>query len=195
MRALAAIALLAATSPAHAESFVEVAGGLMTPLADDQWKDYVRSSPKLAARAGASGQRAGALLSIDWTPINTTDTGFGNSVDVSAHRFRFLIGGIVQQKIGPKLNASFRLGIGFDVAYVNIYTNIFGFESEASDTDVGLALEPAFGLWFDAGSIQIGGELALPISVHGDRNDNDVVLNEYTSLDLDLLFGVRFLSQ
>jgi hypothetical protein len=141
------------------------------------------------------GQRAGAMLSVDWTPINNNDAQFGNAVDISTHRFRVLLSAAAQQKIGPKLYASLRIGGGIDIAYVNVHTDILGFTSDNSDTDTGLAIEPAAGLWFHTGSMQIGGELALPLAWHDDRNDNNVQVNGYTSVDLDLMFGVRFLQQ
>lgn len=122
------------------------------------------------------------------------DNGFGNAVDISSHRFRIQAAVASHQKIGAKLTASFRVGGGFDIAYVNVRTNFFGVTSESSDTDVGLALEGAFGLWANVGSMQIGGELAVPIGFHDDGPDNDIDLDEYTSVDIDLLFGVRFLS-
>ena len=194
MRVLIALALLAA-APAHADNFVEIAGGIMIPVSDDQWTDYIESGPKLATRIGAVGPKVGGLLSIDWTPINADDTGFGNAVDISSHRFRIQLAAATHQKVGANLTASFRVGGGFDIAYVNVQTNIFGLMTDDSDTDVGLALEAAGGLWFNVGSMQIGGELALPISFHDDGPDNDINLEEYTSVDLDLLFGVRFKSK
>jgi hypothetical protein len=192
---LLALALLVAPATSVADSFVEVAGGVMIPASNDQWTDYVDSGPKLAARVGSVGQTVGGMVSIDWSPINTDDTGFGNAFDVSAHRFRILIAAVTHQRVGANLTASFRVGAGADIAYTRIETNILGFRNEASDTDVGLALEAGFGLWFNVGSMQVGGELALPIGFHDDGPDNDIDLEDYTSVDLDLLFGVRFLSK
>jgi hypothetical protein len=196
MRALVASAVLAVATAqsARADSFVEAALGAMIPVSDDQWTDYVDSGIKLAARAGTApaGGGFGALVSVDWTPINDDDDGFGN-VDVSAHRFRILIGGTMQRRLGPKLHGSLRLGLGADITYVSIEGSFFGFQIDSSDTDLGLALEPAAGLWFDAGSVQIGGELGLPISLlHDDGDDNDIDLEDYTSVDIDLMFAVRF---
>lgn len=195
MRVLAALALLALPARAHADGFIELAGGIMIPAADNQWTDYVDSGPKLAVRAGAVGAKAGAMLSLDWTPINADNTGFGNAVDISSHRFRMLVSVTTLIKAAPKLHISLRVGVGADISHVNVQTDLFGVHTENSDTDVGLALEGAGGLWFDVGSVQIGGELALPISYHDDGSKSDVDLETYTSLDIDLLFGVRFVSQ
>lgn len=190
----ACVVLMASAGAARAESFVEIAGGLMTPISDDQWKDYVEPGPKLGARVGSVGDKVGGMLMLDWTPINADDAGFGDAVDISSHRIRVQVAATSHQKLGANATASFRIGAGIDIAYVSVETSIFGFMSESSDTDVGLALEPAAGLWFSVGSMQVGGELALPISFHDDGPDNDVDLEDYTSLDLDILFGVRFLS-
>ena len=192
-RLASALALGLALAPgmAHANSFIDLVGGLTTPVSDDQWQDYVESSPKLGVRLGSVSERAGGMLMLDWTPLATDDTGFGDAIEASAHRFRVQVAGIAQHRAGS-LTASFRFGGGIDIARATVRTNIIGFESEATDTHIGLALEPGFGLWFDVGSVQVGGELALPISFHDDGEGSDVDLEEYTSVDLDLLFAVRF---
>jgi hypothetical protein len=190
MRVLAFALVLTSPVIAHADNIVELAGGFMTPVSDDQWSE---SGPKLAARAGTVGPKVGALLSLDWSPLNTDDAGFGNSVDVSAHRFRIQVMAAAHHKAG-KVLASFRGGLGIDVARVSIDGNILGFQIDESDTDVGLALEVAGGIWFPVGSVEVGGELALPMSFHDDGPDNDIDLEEYTSVDFDLLVGVRFRS-
>jgi len=197
-RALPAALLVILALPAgaaRADNFVEVAGGIMAPIGDDQWTNYVDSGPKLAARVGGMRQRAGAMLSVDWTPLAANDMGFGNAVDISSHRFRILVSAIAEHRIGDKVSASLRVGGGLDIARVSVHTNIFGITSDNSDTDTGLGVEAAGGLWFDAGTIQIGGELALPISFHDDGADNNIDLESYTSVDFDLMFGVRFLSR
>lgn len=192
MRALAFLVVLAAPVSAHADNIIELAGGLTTPISDDQWSDYVESGPKLAVRAGTVGPKVGALLSLDWSPLNTDESGFGN-VDVSAHRFRIQAMAAVHHRAG-KILASFRGGLGIDVASVSINGNFFGIQIDESDTDVGLALEVAGGIWFPVGGVEVGGELALPMSFHDDGPDNDIDLEEYTSVDMDLLFAVRFRS-
>jgi len=78
---------------------------------------------------------------------------------------------------------------------VNIKTNLGPFSGENSDTDVGFALEAGGGLWFDVGSVQVGGQFALPLGFHADGSDNDIDLDDYMSVDVDLLFGVRFVSK
>jgi hypothetical protein len=194
MRALVVALLVAAPLSARADNIVELAGGFMTPISDDQWSDYSESGPKLAARAGVVGPKVGGLLSLDWSPINTDETGFGN-VDVSAHRFRIQAMGVFHHNAG-KLIASFRGGLGIDIASVSVNGDFFGIQIDESDTDVGLALEVAGGIWFPVGSVEVGGELALPMSFHSERTQQEdgIAIAEYTSVDLDLLFAVRFRS-
>lgn len=193
--AITAVALPAAR--AHADNFVEVAGGIMIPVEDSDWTDYVESGPKVAARVGGVGDNhLGALLSVDWTPLNTDFTGFGPDDDVSAHRFRLQINVATEQKVGPKLFATFRVGGGVDITRLHIETNLGPFGSTTvDDTDSGLALEAAGGLWFKIGSLQVGGEVGLPLAFHADGDDDDFDGADYSSFDLDILFGVRFTSK
>src|SRR5690349_4169372 len=110
MRLGVSLAILAAAPAANADTFVEVAGGAMIPLADDVY-DYkahegadldaragdAQAGATLAGRIGVVGRRAGALLWVDWTPMNDYDAGFGNAVygrvdDARWHRLRVLVG-------------------------------------------------------------------------------------------------------
>jgi hypothetical protein len=198
MRALPVVALLALTTPAYAEGFAEIFGGMAIPVADSDYTDYVESSPKLGLRVGGLSGNAGGALSLDWTPVNTDNQGFSGplgSADVSANRFRILATGIVEAKVGPKLYARARLGIGIDITHVNVKVTLLGNTSEGTDTDTGLALEPGGGLWFQLGGVAIGGELGLPIGFHGNHSNDEITLNDYTSMDVDILFGARFTSK
>jgi hypothetical protein len=195
---LALLALLASSAPAFADNFVEIAGGVMIPAGDDQWTDYVESGPKLGVRVGGYGEQLGAVISADWTPVNTDNSGFsfpGFSVDTSAHRFRLLGSLGIKKNLAAKMMGTLRFGGGLDIARVSVDTTVGGNTTTAADTDLGLALEPAAGLWFNIGSIQVGGEVALPISWHDDDDSGDVDLEDYMAVDVDLMFGVRFLSK
>jgi hypothetical protein len=197
-RTALAFAVVSAVSygSAAADNFIEAVGGAMLPVEDSQWTDYVDSGPKLAVRIGGSGSgNIGGMFSADWTPITEDDQGFGNAFDISSNRFRLLVNVFMDRKMGPKLTAQIRGGAGIDIASVHVTGDLGPLGMfDNSDSDVGLALEVAGGLWFQAGeSVQLGGELALPLGFHGDRDENDITLEEYSSLDIDLLFGVRFM--
>ena len=196
MRAIAFLAVLTtAAAPAAADSFVELAGGLSIPIADDDWTDVAESSPKIALRLGAFPQNLGAFLQADWTPVNTDATGGqfpGGNADISAHRWRMLVGGLFRHSISNVLTFQGRAGIGADIHYLNVAVEFLGNRAEESETDVGLGLEFGAGLWFRSGNLEIGGEIALPIGIHDDDNQNyDFV---YTTYDIDFMLGVRFLS-
>lgn len=195
MRAIVvSLAILVVPARASAESFVELAGGLMMPVGDDDWTDYVEAGPKLGLRlggTGSEGRTSGAMISADWTPIEADDDGVFGS-DISADRFRILVNAFAESTIGPKLTARIRVGAGVDIAHISVDVPFLG---ESSDTDPGLAVEAGAGLWFNAGSVQIGGEIALPLGFHADGRDNDIDLADYMSYDIDLLFGVRFVSR
>jgi hypothetical protein len=173
----------------HADSFVEVAGGISIPLSDDDWTNLVETSPKLALRAGSYPEKIGVVLSADWMPANTdADGAFGGALDVSAHRFRLLVGPMFHHHVSNLLVAGGRAGLGADIAYAKA-SSLLG---EVSETDVGFGFELAGGVWAKVGSIEIGGEVAIPIGIHDD--DNDVIDFNYTSVDLELLFSARFTS-
>lgn len=196
MRPLPLLLVLALPAPAAADNFVEVLGGIMIPVEDDDWTNYVESGPKLATRLGSSGSgNVGGMLSVDWTPLNTDDMGFGNAVEISAHRFRILGGVTTQHALAMNMFATLRVGAGIDIGHVNVKTNLGPLSGESSDTDSGIAVEAGFGLWFRAGSMLIGGEVAAPLAFHGDSSEDEVDLADYSSFDIDLLFGVRFVSQ
>jgi hypothetical protein len=185
-------------APAHAERFIEVASGVSTPTADYEWTDHVDPSVKLGVRAG-SVVETGGIVTLDWTPINTdTDKmGFEYLSRVASHRFRIQLGLARHERVGKNVTASARVCAGLDITHVRTVTThpYYGLRRGFSDMDVGLALEPALGLWFDLGSMQIGGEIALPVSHHGDGLDGELDPEPYTSIDLDLLFVMRFSSR
>ena len=142
----------------------------MIPLGDSKsdnsgWSDQVGSSPKLGVRAGAIGEAGlGGMVSADWTPVNYNyRSNFG---DVSAHRFRILAHVMFEKHVAPKLTIDGRAGAGIDIAHASASATLLGTTFNASDTDVGSAFEFGGGVWFDVGSVQLGGELALPFGGH-----------------------------
>jgi hypothetical protein len=194
MRAIVALVLVTIAAPAHAESFVDIYGGISIPIADDDWTDAVESSPVIGARAGAFPKEIGGYLQVEWMPTNTDAQGWnvpGSSGNISAHRFRVMVGPLLHRNIGA-LSVTGRAGIGLDIAYARASGNIGPVTFDESETDVGLGFEFAGGLWFKLGNLEVGGELALPVGLHDD--DNNAIDFNYTSVDIQLLFGVRFLS-
>lgn len=200
MRSLPFVLLLAAT-PAYADSFFGATGGVMLPLGDSKsdnsgWSDQVSSSPKIGARVGAIGDsNLGGMVSADWTPISYNYQ--SQAVDVGAHRFRILAHVLFEKPIAPKLTLALRAGGGIDIAHASADTTILGTNFHASDTDVGWAFELGGGVWWSIGDMDIGGEVALPFGGHNHvaQAGKSEITFDYTSYDLDLLFGIRFRSR
>lgn len=199
MRAIA-LALLLASAPAAADSFVGASGGVMIPLGDSKsdnsgWSDQVSSSPKIGARIGAVGaQGLGGMVTADWTPISYN---FDNQfADVSAHRFRILAHVLFEKLVAPRLTVAFRAGGGIDIAHASASATLLNMTFEASDTDVGWGVEFGGGVWWSVGGLDIGGEVALPFGGHSHTaSKSGEITFDYTSYDLDLLFGIRLRSQ
>ncbi|MBV8756034.1 MAG: hypothetical protein JO257_02090 [Deltaproteobacteria bacterium] len=200
MRSLPLLLLLAAT-PAAADSFLGATGGIMIPLGDSKsdnsgWSDQVGSSPKLGARVGAIGEsNVGGMVTADWTPISYNYQ--SQAVDVGAHRFRIQAHVLFEKQVAPKLTVAGRAGGGIDIAHASADTTILGTTFHASDTDVGWAFELGGGVWWSLGDVDIGGEVALPFGGHNHKaqaGKNEITF-DYTSYDLDLLFGVRLRSK
>lgn len=193
MRALVAAMLLLAPAIARADQFVELGGGLAVPMSDDEYTDYVETSPTLFVRVGA-GTPIGGMFSIDFTPLAAKDA------NLNFNRLRFQGHVTVRKHVAPKVELSGRFGAGLDLLHESYDVTILGMHFEGSDTDFGLALEVGGGAWFTVGSsggVQLGVEVALPISIHSTEgnpnnpNDPDNPRFDYTSVDLDVLGGVR----
>lgn len=182
-----------APSIARAEPYVELGGGLVLPVSDNEWQDAIDPSIGFAARIGGGGD-IGGMFSFEWDPLSS------NINYVSFSRFRFLGHVVVHHRLSPKTELVGRFGAGIDLIHSSVDERIIGgIRITGSDSDVGLAFEAAGGAWFSvgSGSTQVGVEMALPIGYHnnngnpnnpGDPNDRRV---DYTSVDIQILGGVR----
>jgi len=200
MRRLLAVVILAVAVPAHADNFFDIAGGIAAPLSDKNWTNLVDTIPKLQLRAGALNGDLGALVSLDWTPESLNNSGGafpGGSVDINGHRFRLLVQGVGAHHVTPKVMLVGRVGAGIDLAYESYSASILGSNSSHSDLNAGIAFALGGGALLDVSdSMQVGVDLALPIGYHNHKSSgNGDIAFDYTSLDLDLLFGLRFWSR
>jgi len=178
-RAWFSLALLAGLRPAtvDADSFAEVAGGIMTPGGRPPGVALADPGPRRGGRAGTMDRPwADHVVSVDWTPIAT------DAADTSAHRIRATGSFAFNARVGA-LNLSARTGIGLDFLRVR--------RSAESKTLVGYALDLGAGLWFAAGPVELGGDIAIPLGLNGGATVGDLELEAYVSTDLDLLLGVR----
>jgi len=190
MRRVAIAVVLLVTASARADSVFDVLGGLAAPIADDNWTKTIDTSGKLAIHAGGTTSNTatsfGGMLGLDWTPAKTGSS--GGFASYSLNRFRALVSGFGLFRVGSRLMLEARAGVGIDLTYTQ--ATVLG--SSSSDTEVGVAVEVGGGAWFDVGSIDIGGEVALPISIHSQHTFDGIPFPSYTSVDIDLLLGVRF---
>ena len=196
MRAPVLLALVAIGSPAHADGFGEVALGLAIPVANDNWTNLVEPSPKVAVRGGAMSGDFGGMLGLDWIP-QSLDNGGGSfgigSTNSSVQRFRAIASAVFHHRVAPKVTLSGRAGVGIDLVHGSFDVTILGSTSTTSDTDVGYAFEFGAGVWFDLAGKQVGFELAIPIGHHNKHAQNSNELTaDWTSVDVDLLVGLRF---
>ncbi|MBL9014587.1 MAG: hypothetical protein JNL83_10450 [Myxococcales bacterium] len=193
MRALVAALVLLVPAGARADQIIELGGGIAVPMSDDEYTDYVETSPTLFARIGG-GAPIGGLFSVDFTPLAA------KAESLNFNRLRFQGHVTVRKSVAPKVELSGRFGAGLDLIHESFDVTILGTRFEGSDTDLGLALEVGGGAWFTVGAsggVQIGVEVALPISIHNTEgnpnnpNDPDDPRFDYTAVDLDVLGGVR----
>jgi hypothetical protein len=183
-------AILLVSSRAWADGFAELDGALAIPLANKDWTNAVDTSLSLGARAGGGGP-VGGIFMFDWAPLSS------NVAATDLNRFRIQGGVYIQNRVAPKVAIRGRFTAGIDIihSHTEIDIPIVGRVS-GSDTDVGLALEPGGGAWFDLGSVKLGVELGLPISYHSKKGNPNNPANDakydYTSVDLTIVGGVRF---
>jgi hypothetical protein len=200
----AALTLVVMTTAgnAHADTFGELLAGISLPFDDSNWTNTANSSPDFSFRGGViTPEGIGGMLQLDWTPVNLDNSGgsVGGVADsnIAAHRFRLLANFVYQHHILPKLVGSARVGVGLDIAHASATVTVLGNTSNTSDTDTAFAFELGGGLWYDLGDVQVGGEIAMPVSAHGKHGDgtNGNYSFDYTSYDINLLLGVRLFSR
>jgi hypothetical protein len=188
MRTVTLFLVLAVASPARAGSLIDLVGGIGVPLGDKAWTDAVGSSPKLVGRVGGMNGELGGAVSVDWTNgnMNANAGSFGN---ISGNRFRILANLMFLHPLAPRILLSARAGAGVDIAHDSYQVPLLNING--SDTDVGVAFEVGGGVWFQvAGTTQLGAELGIPIGYHS-THDPGKYSFDYTSYDLDVLFGIR----
>jgi hypothetical protein len=200
MRALVATFLVLTPALTYADSNLEVAGGMSIPVGDSNWTNIANTSGKLGVRLGELWGDFGVMLQLDWTPISLSNSGFNGgeifSASGSANVFRVLIDFAYQHHL-PVLQrhlvVSGRFGLGIDIAHASAEETVAGTTNSTSGTDPNIAIEFGGGVAYDFGHVQLGVELALPISNHSHAADSsDRITFEYASWDIDLLGVIRF---
>lgn len=181
---LASLALLvAAPAAAHADGFLEFAGGIAQPIAEDEYEDAFDTHLQFGVRAGSIGDASGRTalgfeLGFNYSPLND-EIPIDN---VSVHRFRFTGGLRLQQPVADNAVLVARLAAG--IQHVRASWELIGIEESLDDT--GLVIDPGLGILAGAGDISLGAFVGMPVAFV-DETEGFVDL-DFTTVDLDLLF-------
>ena len=201
MRNIVVALLLGLSSLASADDFAsfELAAGGHLPIGDAAWKHTSTGSPAaFGAVAWHMGDHVGVLGSGEaLDPLGLVSP--SSTYKLSILRLRFLAHAFYENEIVPHLTLAARLGVGIDTMFVNWDMPAGGTAFYRSEHISALALEPAAGLWYEAGPrVQVGGELALPISM---ARDSEIVGSKlagqsasFATYEVGVLVGIRFTS-
>jgi hypothetical protein len=187
-----ALISLIAAGAAHAEGFIIIGGGASFPVGDADWEQTVESSPTLVVRGGGgrrTGQRSRLFIegSFEYTPLTTNLDSALLQLDLS--QYRALIGVRLESAIARGALVALRAGLGMDHLRAEVSSPLL--PGSSTDTDTGVALDVGGGVWFTAGPVMLGVELALPIGFHDDQDANGANL-DFRNTALSLLAGARF---
>jgi len=196
------VALLGLTSFARADGFAsfELAAGGHLPVGDSAWK---AASPGSLAVLGAVAwhfdEHLGLLGSAEALhPLGLTSP--SGTYELSITRLRFLAQAFYEQEIVQHLTLAARLGVGLDDMFVSWDMPMNGYASYRSEQISALALEPAAGLWWDAGiGLQVGGDVMIPISTPRDSQivgtQRAGVSASFSTYEIAVLLGIRVTSK
>ncbi len=189
--AMVFLVLVVGASRAHADSYLTLNGGALMPVGDSDWEDVIDPSANFAVRAGGStrtgrGARVGVEFGLELAPL-ATDFG-GGLIDVEMSRYRFLVSARYEALLSRGLLLSLRGGLG--VSHVRITVSALG--ASESDSDNGLALDFAAGLWVPTSRrVLLGLELGVPFGFHSDNDNGDGSSLDYRMTEIAVSAGVR----
>jgi len=182
-----------ATAQSHGDNSAEVIAGVVFPLGEDDYENFLDPSFKFGGRvvffgsARSRGRQVGLEVDFDWTPA-ANDLDDTRWVDASFNRFRVLAGARMRKDINPKASFFIRAAGGIDIVTGRIEEQLLGTDWE--ENDLGVALEFGGGVTAHLGDLLIGAQAAIPIAIHWDDDPNDYWEYDYTGYDFDLLFTV-----
>jgi hypothetical protein len=189
---------VAARAQADSLGFVTFGGGATLPVADSRWSDGADSGVKVFAGAGIV-RTVGALATIEgaWLGAPHPSKLFQLfTYHERLFRMRILGHAVLElpHVIDPRLSVMVRAGIGADVLYEtwDRLTN----QTYIGDSRVhaGFGFEVGAAAWFEVAlGIDVGVAVGVPMSIHHSDSVNTSAPGalEYTSVDIDLLAGVR----
>ena len=190
--AVTVCAVMATASAARADGYLILNGGALLPTGDDDWVDLVEPSASFAVRGGgnrrvARNARVAFEAGLEYAPLATDFNSPLFELDVT--RFRFLLGARYEQLLSRGLLLSLRGGLGLSHLRAEVSTVLGGSDS---DSDTGLALDLAAGLWFAAGPVLVGAEFGLPMGFHSDEDSATGATLDYRMTEIAMSAGVRF---
>ncbi|HEY5927890.1 MAG TPA: hypothetical protein VIV11_39660 [Kofleriaceae bacterium] len=200
---LVVVSALATATHADADGYgvLRFTGGTGLPIEDDTWAQSANNSPKLAAGVGGVFYRnIGAMFTADFTIVRLDDNQDLFAIGTSNEKLRRarLLGNLLYEipNVAPRLSLCVRAGIGADLTWASYDRFAGGTNYPRSLTHGGLALEVAMAAWWFVGpGFEVGAEFALPISHYASETAPGGATGfRYTSLDLDLMLGVRMTS-
>lgn len=196
------VALLGIASFARADGFAsfELAAGGHLPVGDSAWKATTTGSPAVfGAVAWHLDEHLGVLASAEALhPLGLVSP--SGTYQLSILRLRFLAQAFYEQELVQHLTLAVRLGVGLDEMFVNWDMPMGGYASYRSEQVGALALEPAAGLWWDAGiGFQVGGDVMVPISTARDSQivgaQHAGVPVSFSTYEIAVLAGIRVTSK
>lgn len=179
-----------ASAQAQKDNTAEIVAGVVFPLGEDEYENFLDPSFKFGGRIAFYGQpksrgpQAGLEIGFDWTPAENDldDIAF---VDASFNRFRILAGARLRKPLGSKASVFFRAAAGVDFIMGHVEEELLG--TDWDENDLGVALEFGGGVAARLGNMLIGFQAALPIAFHW---EDDPEQYDYTGYDVDFLFTV-----
>ncbi len=190
----ALVTLVGAVAPAYAgtNGVAEAGVGVALPVADGGYrKDYAASPtvwlagvylPRYASRV------FGVELGFEWTPFNNDGYKAPNAAATQTDftRFRLQVGGRYFRPLAPKLTGFARALAGVDIFSWTQTGRVGAVAFEATDADLGVALELGAGVMYQISSFTVGAQAAVPIGLHNQKvYDANVEIN-HNAFDFEL---------
>ncbi len=179
-----------ASAQAQKDSTAEIVAGVVFPLGEDDYEEFLDPSFKFGGRVVFFGQpsarrtQTGFEVGFDWTPAENDldDIAF---VDASFNRFRLLAGARLHKPISKRASLFFRAAAGVDFIMGHVEEGLLG--TDWDENDLGIAVEVGGGVVAHLGKMMVGFQAALPIAFHW---EDDPEQYDYTGYDADFLFTV-----
>ena len=187
--------LLGLSSLASADDFAsfELAVGGHLPVGDSSWKRDTSASPTAYGAVAWHFDEhfgvAGSAAYIDQLDVQSP----AGTYKPSIVHLRGLAQAFYEARPIDHLTVAVRLGLGLDEMLASWDMPEGGIPSYRDEQTSALAIEPGVGAWWDAGiGVQVGGEIALPIST---SRTSMLLTPAFATYDFAVLAGIRITSK